>query len=120
MCTFSHEYATITGISDGNMRAIGLSREASIYPIRGIHEIGYKNLDIGQTLYFDLTSRAYVFSVNHKAGEAVSHGVMFIEESGTQALEKVYSTKWRRADFQPDQSASDYVRHAMHRWIKPE
>lgn len=114
MCIYVHDFASASGIADGSMCATTGQGdlEKSIYPIRGIHEIGYVNMPEKQmTVYFDLTAKPYVFTPGGRpVDEAVMQGVIVVEQKGqTSAIESLYQTEWRMDPFKPEQSARDRV-----------
>jgi hypothetical protein len=112
MCIYIHEYASAVGLSDGNLKA-GYSKgnnEDSIYPILGIHEVGYIDKpDQNASIYFDLTSKRYVFRDPDTKSTALQ-GISVIEDYGTtQTMENLYQSSWSRQPFQHEQTLSQHA-----------
>lgn len=111
-CIYIHEFASALGISNGNFSSTSRKGniEDSIYQIRGIHDIGYVDIpDKKKSVYFDLTSKPYVFTED-SANDAVMEGVIIVEELGESgAVESLYQNNWHREPFRPDQPLSQHV-----------
>ncbi len=119
MCIYAHEHASVMGVGDGSLSSGSKPQEESIYPILGIHHVGYKdNQSTGKTLIFDLTSKIYVFTPRNRTTTAVCQGIMMVEEKGeTKILEAIYSTDWKRKPFDHSQFSINPI---MDMWIKPK
>ena len=110
MCIYVHEFASALGISDGNLYASRRQGdpEKAVYPIRGIHDIGYVDIPEQQiTVYFDLTAKAYVFTDGSigSVEDAVMQGIIIVEQIGkTDAVESLYQVGWKKKPFNPEQS----------------
>ncbi len=112
-CIYVHEFANAVGLSDGNMSANNgrdYQGKKAIYAIRGIHEIGFKNLkDQERTIYFDLTSKPYVFTKGD-ANNAVMEGVIVIDkERGTSIISELYQCTWDVDTFVGDESFKQHI-----------
>jgi len=112
-CIYVHEFASALGITNGNMFAGGRNGDPSksIYPIRGIHKIGYSDMpEQNNTIYFDLTAKPYVFTCGQPVDNAIMEGVIIVEQLGqTQSIESLYQTGWQRNPFQPEQTSQNHI-----------
>jgi hypothetical protein len=119
-CIYIHEFAAALGFTDGNAYAIRAKdgdNEKSIYPIQGIHEIGWKKVE-NHLLWVDFTSRPYIFSEGD-AAKSVIEGLIVIQEDQVslpnevahipQSIQILYQCGWYKENFNPNHPLSEHV-----------
>jgi hypothetical protein len=129
-CIYIHEFAAALGLTDGNAMAVhrpGTHPDKAVYPIRGIHDVGWKKVD-EQFLWVDFTARPYIFS-QRKAEESALEGLIVIEDIKTSifgvlagirpAMQNLYQCSWERTSYNPTPSQRD-LSHLQDKFVKKD
>jgi len=98
-CFEVHRFAVANNVGSGVVRNYG-SKEGVDSVYRGLHEIGYCDApEIGSTVYFDLSSKAYLFSDIRNPSRSIASGLVVIDElHQTANLQALYGGDWKRPD----------------------
>ena len=109
-CVSVHEAAELYGVADSSLTARKIQiQDKSIYRIRGIHNIAVKDTE-GNSIYFDLTSRAYVLSPGDDVEQSIGKGIVVIDKKyQTIGIDALYKCNWERTKLGGSEESKVYI-----------
>jgi hypothetical protein len=99
MCVSIHNEATRQAVLDGSVRAAftkGEYPEKEVYPVSGIHQVGWKSVDETAFIWTDFTAKEHIFHIKDKTAP-LAQGLVVIEDTALdkKPMHELYQTGWK-------------------------